>query len=191
MALRHVSLQDLAELADKDLEDLGKMAGLNMVNRRRLINAVQELSKVGLCAITSACVRAHRRCMQCDLSHHHHIPTEVLYHCNTHTRTDTHVGCLQPPAPAASSSVGVTPTASGPKANTQNTTVRLHCRNNHARDLVNDPNLGIELQFLEIRNQYLCVPRLFAANPNLIRTRHTHAHTCECTDQHCYDLFCV
>ena len=64
MALRHVSLQDLTELADKDLEDLGKMAGLNMVNRRRLINAVQELSKVGLCAITSA-----RVCMR-DVSIH-------------------------------------------------------------------------------------------------------------------------
>ena len=64
MPLRHVSLQDLAELADKDLEDLGKMAGLNMVNRRRLIHAVQELSKVGLCVITSA-----RVCMR-DVSIH-------------------------------------------------------------------------------------------------------------------------
>ena len=42
----YVSLQHLTELADDDLKDLGKMAGLNMRKRRQLINAVQELRKV-------------------------------------------------------------------------------------------------------------------------------------------------
>ena len=42
----YVSLQDLTKLADEDLKDLGKMAGFNMLNRRQLINAVQELRKV-------------------------------------------------------------------------------------------------------------------------------------------------
>ena len=42
----YVSLQDLTKLADEDLKDLGKMAGLNMLNRRQLIKAVQELRKV-------------------------------------------------------------------------------------------------------------------------------------------------
>ena len=130
MALRHVSLQGLAEFADEALKDLGKLAGLNMLNRRRLINAVRELSKVALCAITRArvCMRESTPEMYAMQREPPPSHTEVLYHCNTRTRTDTHVGCLQPPAPAASSSVGVTPTASGPKANTENTTVRLHCR---------------------------------------------------------------
>ena len=38
--------KDMAEFADEDLKDLSKMAGFNMLNRRRLIKAVQELSKV-------------------------------------------------------------------------------------------------------------------------------------------------
>ena len=42
----YISLQDLTELADDDLKDLGKMAGLNMRKRRQLINAVKELRKV-------------------------------------------------------------------------------------------------------------------------------------------------
>ena len=44
--LSDVSLQDLTTLADDDLKELGKMASLNMVNRRKLINAVQELRQV-------------------------------------------------------------------------------------------------------------------------------------------------
>jgi len=39
-------LQDLTEIADDDLKDLGKMAGLNMLDRRQLIKSVQELRKV-------------------------------------------------------------------------------------------------------------------------------------------------
>ena len=39
--------------------------------------------------------------------------------------THAHVGCLQPPAPAASSSVGVSAVASDPKATTEHTKVRL------------------------------------------------------------------
>ena len=42
----YVSLQHLTELAEDDLQDLGKMAGLNMRKRRQLINAVKELRKV-------------------------------------------------------------------------------------------------------------------------------------------------
>ena len=38
--------KDMAEFTEKYLEDLGKMAGLNMLNRLRLNKAVQELSKV-------------------------------------------------------------------------------------------------------------------------------------------------
>ena len=42
----YVSFQDLTKLSDDDLQVLGKMAGLNMLDRRQLINAVQELRKV-------------------------------------------------------------------------------------------------------------------------------------------------
>ena len=42
----YVSLQHLTELAEDDLQNLGKMAGLNIRKRRQLINAVQELRKV-------------------------------------------------------------------------------------------------------------------------------------------------
>ena len=42
----YVSLQDLTKLTDDDMQVLGKMAGLNMLARRQLINAVQELRKV-------------------------------------------------------------------------------------------------------------------------------------------------
>ena len=42
----YISFQDLTKLDDDDLQVLGKMAGLNMLDRRQLINAVQELRKV-------------------------------------------------------------------------------------------------------------------------------------------------
>ena len=43
LPLCHVCLQDFAEFADEDLQELGKMAGLNMLNRRRLIKAVAQM----------------------------------------------------------------------------------------------------------------------------------------------------
>ena len=39
----YVSLQDLTELTEDDLQNLGKMTGLKMRKRRQLINAVKEL----------------------------------------------------------------------------------------------------------------------------------------------------
>ena len=42
----YVSLQDLTKLTADDLKHLVKMTGLNMLERRQLINAVQELRKV-------------------------------------------------------------------------------------------------------------------------------------------------
>ena len=45
LPLCHVCLQDFAKFADEDLQDLGKMAGLNMLNRRRLIDAIAQMRK--------------------------------------------------------------------------------------------------------------------------------------------------
>ena len=53
-AVHLVASQDLAEFTHDDLQVLGKMTGLNLLNRRRLITAVQALSKVCSCPITRA-----------------------------------------------------------------------------------------------------------------------------------------
>ena len=42
----YVSSQDLTKLADDDLQDLGKRAGVNWFKRRDLIKTVKELRKV-------------------------------------------------------------------------------------------------------------------------------------------------
>ena len=41
--LCHISLQDFAEFTDEDLQDLGTTAGLNLLNRRRLIKTVAQM----------------------------------------------------------------------------------------------------------------------------------------------------